>query len=62
MSVITKKVVEVLKKESDKKAKLKPIFDLRNKLVEKGAVPKSNYSIPLKDTIGRTYTFNTNGK
>lgn len=62
MSVITDKVVEVLKKESDKKAKLKPILDLRNKLVSKGAVPKSKYTLPLKDTIGRTYTFNTSNK
>lgn len=62
MATITEKVDKVLKDESKNKEGLNEVTERYNKLISKGVVKKTTYNLPLKDTIGKNYTFNVGKK
>lgn len=62
MSKITEKITDILSKENISKERLISFDERYEKLVSKGAIGKSKYNLPLKDTIGKSYSFNNKTK
>lgn len=51
----TEKLIEVLAREKQKFAKIGSLTEVYSKFSKIGIDTKSTYSLPLKDTIGKTF-------
>jgi hypothetical protein len=55
IKTITEKFSETLEKEKDHFAKIGSLSGFYTKLAKMGIDTKTTYTLPLKDTIGRTF-------
>ncbi|GAA5084297.1 hypothetical protein GCM10023210_03980 [Chryseobacterium ginsengisoli] len=60
MAKLEEKVKNVLKNENINRDQLKRSSERYEKLIAKGVVDKTEYNLPLNDTIGRAYFFEKN--
>lgn len=63
MKSITEKLEEVIKEESLKESKNQKIAEFNTMVAnmeKQGLLKKSHYTLPLVDTIGKTYYSSTN--